>query len=232
MATSLRSRVLAWLIRRHPTTYLRLKGLGVHRLGEARRFLALHADLVAHNEGLLTLRERYNLWMLAGRVAARPGAIAEFGVYRGASARVLAAAKGASPLYLFDTFSGLPASDPSRDGAFVQGEFADTRIEAVRASLAGWPEIYFCPGLFPESAAALPPGLRFKLVHLDADLYSSTLEGLRFFYPRTLVGGVILLHDYNDRTVPGVRAALDEFLGDKPEVLIEIWDTQALIVKQ
>jgi O-methyltransferase len=68
-------------------------------------------------------------------------------------------------------------------------------------------------------------------VHLDADLHASTLDGLRFFYPRMLIGGIIILHDYNDRSVPGVRSALDDFLGDKPEVLIEIWDTQALIVK-
>ena len=92
MGTSLRNRVLAWLIRFRPAIYLRFKGLGVHRLGEARLFLELHADLVAHGEGLSTLRERYNLWMLAGRLAGRPGAIAEFGVYRGASARLLAAA--------------------------------------------------------------------------------------------------------------------------------------------
>lgn len=231
MGTSLRNRMLAWLIRFRPAIYLRFKGLGVHRLGEARLFLELHADLVAHGEGLSTLRERYNLWMLAGRLAGRPGAIAEFGVYRGASARLLAAAKGAAPLYLFDTFSGLPASDPSRDGNFREGGFADTRIEEVKASLREWPNVHFCPGFFPQSATALPLDLRFKLVHLDADLHASTLDGLRFFYPRMLIGGIIILHDYNDRSVPGVRSALDDFLGDKPEVLIEIWDTQALIVK-
>jgi hypothetical protein len=133
---------------------------------------------------------------------------------------------------LFDTFAGLPPVDAARDGGFQPGQFADTGLAFVQAALASYPNVHFCPGFFPQSAVALPADLVFKLVHLDVDLHRSTLDGLRFFYPRLLRGGLIVLHDYNDVTVPGVRGAVDEFLQTCPETLIELWDTQALIVKQ
>ena len=66
------------------------------------------------------------------------------------------------------------------------------------------------PGLFPESALGLEEE-RFILVSLDVDLEQSTLEGLRWFVPKMLPGGMILLHDYNNPKLPGVRRALERF---------------------
>jgi O-methyltransferase len=134
-------------------------------------------------------------------------------------------------LHLFDTFSGLPAPEAGQDGHFRQGQFADTSVTAVRNRLARWPDIRFYPGPFPATATSVHAET-FKLVHLDVDLYQSTLAGLEFFYPRLIRGGLLLVHDYNDRSVPGVKSAVDEFLARRPESLIELWDTQALIVKQ
>ena len=70
--------------------------------------------------------------------------------------------------------------------------------------------------------------MRFSLVHLDADLYSSTLAGLEFFYPRMVPGGIIIVHDYS--TLPGVAQALTDFLAQREELLIELPTTQAMIV--
>jgi len=86
----------------------------------------------------------------------------------------------------------------------------------------------------PASDSAQTPGLQaaqFQFVHLDLDLYRSTLAGLEFFYPRLLPGGVIVSHDYGDLTVPGVRQAFDDFLRDKPERVAPLWLTQGLLVK-
>ena len=43
-------------------------------------------------------------------------------------------------------------------------------------------------------------------------------------------GGIMLSHDYSLLT--GVEQAIDEFLQDKPEELIEMPTTQCMIVKQ
>lgn len=223
-------RLQAWLVRRHPGIYFRGKGLRATRLPEDREFLEVHARLLETGECLCTLAERYNLWMLARRTRALPGALAEVGVFRGGSAFILAAAKGDATLHLFDTFAGLPAHDATRDGAFRAGQLAETSLPLVQARLAEWSGLEFHAGFFPASAADLPPETRFKLVHLDVDLHRSTRDGLDYFAPRLVPGGVIIVHDYNDPTVPGTRQAVDEFLAAEPAwAAIELWETQVLL---
>lgn len=230
MSASLRLRLLAWLVEHHPETYLKWKGLQRHQLAREPEFLALHARSLREDRCLQTLPERYNLWSLVRRVAALPGACAEVGTYRGGSARFIAAAKGAAPLHLFDTFTGLPAVNPATDGAFRTHESNDTSAALVRATLADHSGIEVHPGVFPDSAAALePPTLRFKFVHLDVDLYTSTRACLGWFYPRMVPGGIILTHDYQDASVPGVKRAFDEFFADRPEPVVPLWLTQAAV---
>lgn len=231
MSFRLLRRPLAWLIERHPRLYLRLKRMQGLRLGEQTGFLALHAELVRTGDCLMTLPERYNLWTLAHRSRSRPGALAEVGVYRGGSARILAAAKGDAALHLFDTFDGMPATEPAHDGRFIPGQLGDTSLAAVREKLRPWPDVHFHPGFFPDTAAVLPADLRFKLVHLDVDIRRSNLAALEFFYPRLLPGGCLVVHDYNATSVPGTKLAVDDFMRDKPEIVVELWHTQALIVK-
>ena len=235
LLNSLRTRAVAWVIREYPELYLTQKRTGTHtgahRLTQETEFLSLHANLVESGEGISGLRERYNLWMLARAAKRLPGALAEVGVYRGGSAMILAAAKGAATLHLFDTFSGMPETDPSHDGVFSADMFKDAELNAVRERLAPWSSVEFHPGLFPDSTKDLDPTLQFKLANIDVDIRSSTLACLQYFYPRTVRGGFLILHDYNDSGVPGTKAAVDEFMVDKPESVIELWDTQALIVK-
>src|SRR6185369_6776121 len=110
------------LLDRHPRCYFRWKKIGKHRLCDDRTFIALHAATLRDGEGLQVLEERYNLWILAKSVSHRPGAYAEVGVYRGGSARFIAAAKGHATLHLFDTFAGMPPVNPATDGHFREGE--------------------------------------------------------------------------------------------------------------
>lgn len=233
MLQRFRNDFVAWLIERHPAHWLRLKKLTGHRLGADQRFLALHARSVREGKALQRVEERYNLWVLACAVQTLPGAYAEVGVYRGGSARFLCGAKGDAPLHLFDTFQGMPTVNPSTDGHFQEGEFADGTAETVRAYLAEWPNVHLHPGIFPHSAAGLSSdkNLRFKFVHLDVDLHLSTLHSLEWFYPRMERGGVIITHDYGLLEVPGVKLAFDEFLRGKPEIVIPLWYSQAMIVK-
>ena len=136
-------------------------------------------------------------------------------------------------LLLFDTFAGMPPVDPLTDGAFYEGESGDTSVEQVRAYLAGFPAVHFHSGFFPESAKPLEQdmALRFKFVHLDVDLLASTRSALEWFYPRMVRGGLIITHDYGDTTVPGVKRAFDEFFADKPETVVPLWFTQAVVTK-
>lgn len=163
-----------------------------------------------------------------------PGAIAELGVYKGSSAKVMHLVSPHRPLYLFDTFSGFPErhardrAEPTEPGHYACG------IDPVREFLGNHPNLHFCPGVFPDTAAMVPDDAVFALVHLDCDLYLPTKAALEFFYPRLAPGGLLLLHDYTSGSWPGVTRAADEFLRDKPEGLIRIPDKSgtAALVKQ
>jgi hypothetical protein len=126
----------------------------------------------------------------------------------------------------------MPRVNPATDGAFFEGQTGDTSVALVRAYLAKYPNVHLHPGIFPASASALgDPVPTFKFVHLDVDLHRSTMEALAWFYPRMERGGLIVSHDYSDMTVPGVKAAFDEFFSGKPETVVPLWFSQAVVTK-
>lgn len=145
------------------------------------------------------------------------GDLAEVGVNRGGSAKLICEAKGSRDLHLFDTFAGLPRPGERDCGTvFWEGQFAATQ-ESVQRYLEHYPNVHFYKGLFPATAGPILK-LRFCFVHLDVDFYEATRAGLAVFYPRMVPGGVLMSHDYN---AAGVRRAIDEFFADKPEIVIQ-----------
>jgi len=205
---------------------------GMRRTDAAGRGAFLDLFLQARDEGriLMSLPEILHLHRLAEETASVPGDTAEVGVFRGGSAKIIAAAQGGRALHLFDTFSGMPPEDPSFDPS-RSGGFAGTSLESVAAYLRDCRAIVFHPGAFPESAGGLSPDLRFSFVHLDADLYLSTRAGLEFFYPRLNPGGIVLAHDYGAPKCPGVRKAWDEFFAGKAETTFLLPPRQAYVIK-
>ncbi len=138
-----------------------------------------------------------------------PGAAAELGVYRGGFARCINALLPGRTLYLFDTFEGFdPAEARGQGGDFVEAH-RNTSAETVLRLLPHPEKAVVRQGLFPASAEGIEE--RFALVSLDVDLEESTLSGLRWFLPRMQAGGCLLLHDYNNPALPGVKTALRRY---------------------
>lgn len=143
---------------------------------------------------------------------AKNAAVAELGVYQGEFASHLARCFPDNRLYLFDTFDGFDESDKLNEpeGSFLHADhFRETSLERVRSRIGGHRHACIRPGWFPDTAEGLDDS--FLLVSLDADLYQPMYEGLKFFYPRMVRGGVILLHDYFLSTYPGVAKAVYDF---------------------
>lgn len=156
--------------------------------------------------------EAYSIFATARGTAKVPGDIAEVGVYKGGSARLICEVKGDRSFHLFDTFEGLPETS-QWDPDFKAGGFASS-FEPVSSYLSRFPNLHFHRGFFPDTTRGLDD-LRFSFVHLDVDLYQSSKDGLEWFYPRLNRGGVLISHDYVN--ADGVRKAFDEFFADKPE---------------
>src|SRR3989338_3807176 len=135
------------------------------------------------------------------------GVIAEVGVYKGGSAKLIREVTQ-KPLHLFDTFEGLPSLCEHDDpGQFHKGDYSAS-LESVKNYLKDYTNISFYKGVFPSGVEPVR-SKRFSFVHLDVDIYESTLNCLEFFYPRMSKGGVIISHDYPDSR--GVKKAFDEF---------------------
>lgn len=139
-----------------------------------------------------------------------PGDLAELGVYRGGVAKAMSLHSPDKTVRLFDTFEGIP--DRQEDDDFHQpGEF-HCELADVKAYLAGCPNATYHVGIFPATAA----GESFSVVHLDADLYQSTLAGLRYFWPRLSTGGALVLDDWQWKFCEGMTRAVMEFFGGVP----------------
>lgn len=177
----------------------------------------------------MEINEAYQLFMIAQRTQKIRGDIAEVGVFQGGSSKLICEAKKEKALYLFDTFEGLPQlSEKDEQGYFQEGEFAEVELENVKSYLSKYKNVYFYKGLFPSTAGPIK-NKRFSFINLDVDIYESTLNCLKFFYPRLNKGGVILSHDYINAR--GVRKAFDQFFKDKKEVVVEMSGSQCLVVK-
>jgi len=173
------------------------------------------ATVVAREGRTLLGPERlWTLWQCVRNVAPLGLPAAEVGSYRGGSARFLATAAASLgapvPLHVVDTFDGHPtASLSERDKAVhVPGLFGDTSFEDVAAYLGDLEQVHLHRGRFEEIRDELPDG-PYGFAHLDVDLYTPMLEGLRFFGARLAVGGTIVLDDFDSRNCPGVREAFE-----------------------
>ncbi len=120
-------------------------------------------------------------------------------MFRGGSAAVISDNCPAKLLHCFDTFEGLPCEGERK------GQYA-FNFEDVKEYLKN-KNVKFYKGFFPDTA---PENVAFySLVHLDGDIYESTLSALKYFWPRMVKNGIIVLDDLNQE--PGVNQALEEF---------------------
>ena len=176
----------------------------------------------------------YNWWLQNERLKADkiPGDFAEVGVYKGDSAAILHALDPNRELYLFDTFTGFPASDLEGEtgeaATYTADNFADADAEHILTKFENKDKVHLQKGYFPDTAKGLEEK-RFALVNLDADLYNPTKAALEFFYPRLSPGGAIFIHDYNIKW-PGIIKAVDEFVRNIPETYVLAPDSEGTIM--
>jgi hypothetical protein len=207
---------------------VRLKSSRLHPWETSQDFVAAIAPL---RERLTMPPDRaYRLWEICHHVQALPGAVAECGSFRGATAKLIAGILPERDLHLFDTFAGHPGVDRSKDGAYWNvGDFNDTSAEDVAAFLADTrAQLY--PGVVPSTLSAVAEE-RFCFVHLDMDLYAPTKDALDFFHPRMVPGGCILIDDYGIRSGAGIEPAVQEFAVGIDETPLYFFTGQALIVR-
>jgi O-methyltransferase len=203
------------------------------------QFLALTREVKAHGRTMLAQKRLWTLWQCVGNVVDLEGVAAEVGTYRGGSAYFIAASFVARsghevPIEVIDTFEGHAQEKLSANDSPIHAggtKFLETSYESVADYLSAFDEVNVRRGEFSAIAPQLPERT-YRLVHLDVDLYLPTLDGLRYFGPRLVRGGIILLDDYGSASCPGIRSAAEEYLADGG---FQTWDTrsrQLVLVKR
>lgn len=184
------------------------------------------------NLGLETLLDYQRLAMLLAGIdytSKLDGDVIEFGTYKGGSAGVMLQNLPTNKvLHLFDSFEGMPDVSIQHD-FHKKGDFAETGADRVSEGLAklGYNfelHVGYFSATIPEMEKT--ENLVFSMAHIDADLYYSILEALRFCYPRMTNGGVIIFDDYGSPTCPGAKKAVDEFFSGKPERVVNLTGPQ------
>lgn len=156
----------------------------------------------------------------------KSAAVVEGGVFQGMFAREINRLFAGRKLYLFDTFEGFDGKDVDveKENGFSdakEGYYYETSVEDVLRRMPYRENVVIRKGRFPETLEGLEEE-KFLFVNLDFDLYTPTLEGLRFFYPRMVRNGVILVHDYFTKFYHGVKKAIDDFEYKTGERLLKI----------
>ncbi len=185
-----------------------------------------------------TLVSADRLWVLycaAKQMLAHPGDFVECGVYRGGTARMFAELidgneSTARRLHLFDTFAGMPATDPDVD-KHMQGDFSDTDLATVQKFVGQRPFISWHVGRFPETFAGVP-WKEIALLHIDVDIKQSVLDTLDHLFSKVRTGGLVIFDDYGFSSCVGARLAVDQFFSGRKEVPIVLPTGQALVIKQ
>ena len=173
---------------------------------------------------LLSADRLYILWTLARASERVPGDIWECGVYKGGSAMALSHGAPLKPLWLFDTFGGMPA--PGEHDTHQQGDFADVDANDV----ARRTHAYVVQGLIPDTFAKSRSN-RIAMAHIDVDLYESVMACCEVIYPRLATGGVMVIDDYGFASTMGARRAVDEYAERMGLVPLVLPTGQALIWK-
>ena len=155
------------------------------------------------------------------------GDYVEMGCYRGDTSLLLAeilqgynrdvaVEKLVKKLWIYDSFEGLPGKSANDDSVlgvnFKSGELLVTKREVKERFLrAGLPVPVIKKAWFKDlTSDDLPPEIAFAF--LDGDFYESIRDSLELVVPKMNDKGVIVVHDYTNPALPGVKRAVDELI--------------------
>ncbi len=168
-----------------------------------KSFLEFYNDEIKPNT-LVDIYRCYELYNLCNQYKKIEGNIIEVGVWRGGTGLILE--KGLSnqdKLYLCDTFEGVVKAS-KKDNIYINGEHSDTSIELVNEKFKNNPNIKILKGIFPEDTASLIENEKFKICHIDVDVYDSAKDIFEWIVPRLIIGGMVIFDDYGWANCEGI----------------------------
>lgn len=151
-----------------------------------------------------------------------PGDLLEAGVWRGGATIFMRAVLHVYQVkdrcvWVADSFEGMPPPNPEKyphdEGLFLnQFPQLGVSLEQVQANFARYgllnEQVRFLKGWFRDTLPRIPVQ-QLAVLRVDGDLYESTMDALRYLYPRLAIGGFAIIDDYLD--IPACRQAVTDY---------------------
>lgn len=145
-----------------------------------------------------------------------PGDVADLGACAGGTSYILRRLAPDKMLHIFDTWEGTPYSDPLCH--HKKGEWRVSLEDCQRLVENGDLTTYH-QGIFPNT---VNEGCdRFCFVYIDMDTEQATRDAIKFFWPRLVLGGKLLIDDYGWTPCAGVKKAVDEEVSEDKRSVIQ-----------
>lgn len=177
-------------------------------------------ELAANTRDMLSFERMVNIAFFVLQTRDLPGGIVEFGCYQGHTAALMAGLTD-KQIDLYDSFKGLPEpmeQDGGRDEKYQHGSMQATPQEVIHHFMAAG--IERVPAIHAKWFSELTENempVQISLAHIDCDFYRGIHEALALVYPRVIRDGVIIVDDFGDSGLPGVKQAVGEFFSDSDD---------------
>ncbi|MBQ2623231.1 class I SAM-dependent methyltransferase [Candidatus Saccharibacteria bacterium] len=162
-------------------------------------------------------KETKRILELAQKCLSVSGDYVEMGCYKGDTSLLLAdiIRNVGKKLWIYDSFEGLPEKSEADESVlginFKGGELLVTKREVKQRFLkAGLPVPVIKKAWFSDLTLEDLPG-QIAFAFLDGDFYESIRDSIKLVAPKMSEDGVMIVHDYTNPALPGVKKAVDEW---------------------
>jgi O-methyltransferase len=198
-------------------------------------FLSAYESIQAHT--LVDIYRCWELWTLVSQTEKLGGGILEVGVWRGGTGALMAKraqlATAQGLVYLCDTFEGVVKAG-SDDAFYKGGEHSDTTqriVEGLVQSL-NLNNVRILKGIFPDDTAHLvDSGARFRLCHIDVDVYSSARDVMTWVWERMVPGGMVVYDDYGFSACKGITKYVNEQASEADRLVLHNLNGHAIVIR-
>lgn len=182
-----------------------------------KEFLFKFEKFVAKNT-LVDIYRAYEIWSVSKRLKDIEASIIEIGVWRGGTSFLLAESLNKKNyLYLCDTFEGVVKSS-DKDNYYKGGEHSDVDYDEVVQLMKHTEEtnIKILKGIFPdETSDSISIEEKFKICHIDVDVYESAKDIFYWIWPKIIPGGYVIFDDYGFASCEGITLLVNEIVSNQ-----------------
>lgn len=199
-------------------------------------FLNTYEKVKAYS--LVDIYRCYELWTLVEQVSKlSEGCIIEVGTWRGGTGGLLAKSAKKSGIndqvFLCDTFKGVVKAG-AEDSVYRGGEHENTSRELVEDLVQNKLEldnVEILEGIFPDDTGHQVEDLKFRLCHIDVDVYNSSKDSVDWIWDRLVPNGIVVYDDYGYHECNGITKHVEEQMDMEDRIVLYNLNGHAIVMK-